>query len=173
MAFNAYDHAAHVVNMPEPLVLATSAVCAAANYAQRFDELGPDNHNLHESATEAAAAGIHLGNISLYIRRDFDHLAQLAEVRRWTDDTPVPPDVFGPLWPEGAPKGWPRNTDAPARSELVIEAFAGDDAKEKKIEDDLVNLFNALNRYHIARSGQRLTLERFRSLVSAHALVEV
>lgn len=111
--------------------------------------------------------------IAPHIRRDFDHLAQLAEVRRWTDDTPVPPDVFGPLWPEGPPKGWPANTDAPARDELVIEAYASDKATEKKIEDDLVNLFNALNRYNIARSGKRLMLRQFRSLVSSHALVEV
>lgn len=121
----------------------------------------------------AVASAVHFSSIVPHIRRDFDRLAHLAEVRRWDDNTPVPPDVFGPLWPEGAPKGWPANTDVYARSELMIEAFAGDEAKEKKIEDDLVNLFNALNRYHIARSGKRLTLEQFRSLVSSHAIVEV
>ena len=41
------------------------------------------------------------------IRRDFDHLANLSDWGRWTDETPVPPEVFGPLWPEGVPVGWP------------------------------------------------------------------
>ena len=107
------------------------------------------------------------------IRRDFDHLSRLAEWQKWDDDTPVPPEVFGPLWPEGPPKGWPPQTDAPQRAELVIEAFARERATEQMVEDDIVNLFNALNRYHIARSGVRLTLEQFRSLLPASVLAEV
>jgi hypothetical protein len=144
-----------------------------ANIPAQSDARPDTIYSVFQAVSFASSAASPFVNIAPHIRRDFDHLAQLAEVRRWTDDTPVPPDVFGPLWPEGAPKGWPANTDAPARAELVLEAFAGDETTEKKIEDDLVNLFNALNRYHIARSGKRLTLERFRSLVSAHALVEV
>lgn len=35
------------------------------------------------------------------IRRDFARLKRLAREQKWTDDTPVPPEVFGPLWPEG------------------------------------------------------------------------
>jgi hypothetical protein len=41
------------------------------------------------------------------IRQDFDRVANIAEWQKWTDDTPVPPEVFGPLWPEGPPKNWP------------------------------------------------------------------
>ena len=107
------------------------------------------------------------------IRRDFDHLSRLAEWQKWGDDTPVPPEVFGPLWPEGPPKGWPPVTHVPQRAELVIEAFARERATEQMIEDDIVNLFNALNRSHIARSGVRHTLEQFRSLLPAFVLAEV
>jgi hypothetical protein len=31
------------------------------------------------------------------IRRDFDRLVLLVHANGWTDDTPVPQDVFGPL----------------------------------------------------------------------------
>ncbi len=41
------------------------------------------------------------------IRRDFDHLVNLSDRGQWTDETPVPLEVFGPLWPEGIPEGWP------------------------------------------------------------------
>src|SRR5207247_2476335 len=129
--------------------------------------LDKTNHNLYESATEAVEAGEHLANLRPIIRRDFDHLSRLAEWQKWTDDTPVPPEVFGPLWPEGPPKGWPPITDVQQRAELAIEMFAREQATEQIIEDDVVNLFNALNRYHIARSGVRLTLEQFQSLLPA------
>jgi hypothetical protein len=40
------------------------------------------------------------------IRRDFVRLKRLAREQKWTDDTPVPPDVFGPMWPEGVEPYW-------------------------------------------------------------------
>jgi len=41
------------------------------------------------------------------IRRDFDFLSRVALERGWTGETAVPPDVFGPLWPDGIPPAWP------------------------------------------------------------------
>jgi len=49
----------------------------------------------------------------MVIRGDFDRLVQLAEEQRWTDDTQVPPEMFGPMWPEGPPKAWPAITASP------------------------------------------------------------
>jgi len=40
------------------------------------------------------------------IRRDFNRLKRLAREQKWTDDTPVPPEVFGPLWPRGVEPHW-------------------------------------------------------------------
>lgn len=40
------------------------------------------------------------------IRRDFARLKRLAREQKWTDDTPVPPGVFGPMWPEGVAPYW-------------------------------------------------------------------
>ena len=44
------------------------------------------------------------------IRRDFARLKRLAREQKWTDDTPVPPDVFGPLWPPGVAPHWAEET---------------------------------------------------------------
>jgi hypothetical protein len=41
------------------------------------------------------------------IRRDFDRIAHLAKTNGWTDETPVPADAFGPMWPNRAPDWWP------------------------------------------------------------------
>ena len=40
------------------------------------------------------------------IRRDFDRLLRLAREHNWTDDTPVPAEAFGPMWPTGLVPEW-------------------------------------------------------------------
>ncbi len=40
------------------------------------------------------------------IRRDFDRLVYLSKQRKWTDDTPVPQSVFGPMWPKDFVPSW-------------------------------------------------------------------
>lgn len=57
------------------------------------------------SAAEVATA--HRDALAFAARSDFDRIAGRAIKEGWNDDTPVPPDVFGPLWPHGAPDGWP------------------------------------------------------------------
>lgn len=92
-------------------------------------------------------------------RADIRRLTSAAGWAGWTDDTPVSPDVFGPLWPEGPPVGWPADPDLPQRTELPLTVAAGEGVAPDRLVDEVVNLFNALNRYHIARTGRRLTLE--------------
>lgn len=111
--------------------------------------------------------------ITHVLRRDFDALAHLARWQHWTDDTPVPPEVFGPLWPEGPPKGWPADADLPHRADLPLELLSGARDLERMTEDETVNLFNTINAYYIARTGDRLTLEDLRPLVAAAVLAEV
>jgi hypothetical protein len=107
------------------------------------------------------------------IRRDFDCLANVTKWQHWTDDSSVPPEVFGPLWPEGPPKGWPSIMEIPQRAELPLAFVARDGTPSQVTEDDVVNLFNAMNRYHIARGGAPLTYEDLRSLLPALVPAEV
>lgn len=39
-------------------------------------------------------------------RRDFDCVQLAARQQEWTDDTPVPPEVFGPMWDREPPPWW-------------------------------------------------------------------
>lgn len=45
--------------------------------------------------------------IPLTVRGDYHCLQQLCDTEGWDDRTPVPPGVFGGLWPNGQPEGWP------------------------------------------------------------------
>lgn len=128
-----------------------AATASHAAFARGGDELRSVIH-----AVESAGL---LVTIRPQIRRDFAHLARLAEWQRWTDDTPVSPEVFGPLWPEGPPPGWPVDPDTPRRIELSLAFLARDGTLPVVLEGEVVNLFNALNRYYILRTGDRLTVD--------------
>ena len=129
--------------------------------------------SIRGSIKKAAAASQGIEDITPFIRRDFDHLLKLAEWQKWTDDTPVPPEVFGPLWPEGPPKGWPADPDVPPRADLPLELFSRAKVLEQMTEDETVNLFNQINAYYIARTGTRLTMEDLRPMIAAGLLAEV
>jgi hypothetical protein len=47
--------------------------------------------------------------VNAAVRADFDRLESLIEEHLWGHNTPVPRRVFGPLWPEGTPQGWPED----------------------------------------------------------------
>jgi hypothetical protein len=67
-------------------------------------------------SNEEANLKVGIGRV---IRSDFELLQRLAKAERWTSNALVPPDVFGPMWPNGEPEGWPhsdpaQNADPPA-----------------------------------------------------------
>lgn len=70
-----------------------------------FDELTRQSAMLVR-ATCLGSEEIRLALIKA-MRADTELLLAAAEREKWTDDTPVPPEFFGHLWPFGAPKGWP------------------------------------------------------------------
>ena len=40
---------------------------------------------------------------------DYVKLRDAAKAGGWTNDTPVPAEAFGELWPFGTPPGWPED----------------------------------------------------------------
>jgi hypothetical protein len=69
------------------------------------------------AAAEAAAAMLLVATDPAdltAVRRDYDRLARLAKANYWTDDTPVPAAVFGPLWRPGREPVWAADGQPPA-----------------------------------------------------------
>ncbi len=166
-----------------------------AHSSVRIDE-DPNDAAAHSSTNSAAYAAADAGDnlrpirafyamqnshyaarpfldISFWIRRDYDHLARLALWLQWRDDTPVSTVVFGPLWTEGSPNGWPLDLDTPRYSEFNLEVAKSENMSEQEYLDEIMNLFNAVNYYHISRGGHPLTLSDLQPFVPALVPVEV
>lgn len=62
------------------------------------------------------------------IRADFESILQASKNGRWHHDTPVPPEFFGPMWPDGTPAGWPNRI-----------VFLGDPLIDPLLEETLFN----------------------------------
>ena len=75
-----------------------------------------DSQAVRDVAVRAASAILLVSSDSdelRYIRRDFSRFAFLARKNAWTDETPVLPDVIGPLWPRGRVPRWARKKTEP------------------------------------------------------------
>jgi hypothetical protein len=56
--------------------------------------------------TQSATLSSHLTDQVSHIRWDYELLARLAAINHWTDETPVSPDILGPLWSPGHAPEW-------------------------------------------------------------------
>lgn len=88
-----------IATLPRGAQAAYAARCAARAGASTEPAAGPVEavRAAARAVLETATTGTPVGRILRRFRRDFDRLARLAKEQNWTDDTPVPPDVFGPL----------------------------------------------------------------------------
>jgi hypothetical protein len=72
------------------------------SFNEYFERLTAD-----DTIAAASVAGIDAGFVVSQVYRDLDLLLAVSAKEGWTDETPVPAEFFGPMWPEGAPKRWP------------------------------------------------------------------
>lgn len=90
---------------------------------------------------------------------DMERLREAARHEGWADDTPVSFDFFGPLWPTGAPKGWPIKTETSKGAELVIELEAPEGATKEEILAQVRELADRADDLHRAQGGGGLKVK--------------
>ncbi len=98
------------------------------------------------------------------IERDYELLKAASAAERWTNETPVPPEFFGPLWPWGEPEGWPDVTDYNrpehhAADRMSLRVMVPDFMSDDEAAEHIAGLYRVLNEYHIACGGQGLSLD--------------
>ncbi|MCI0705745.1 MAG: hypothetical protein L0241_32185, partial [Planctomycetia bacterium] len=92
------------------------AAYAAADAAVAAEFAGTGNTSDLLDATRGSAAcafslltrvaTLGTARIVMAPARDLDRLTRLAKEQNWTDDTPVPQEVFGPMWDRDPPPWW-------------------------------------------------------------------
>ncbi len=90
--------------------LAASAAYNAASDAYDYARGAADIGRVASIARSACAAATSVTaarDMAAAIRHDFDDLLRASRRDSWTDDTPVLPEFFLPMWPQGEPEGWP------------------------------------------------------------------
>ncbi len=139
-------HAAHAAHAAEAAVDAAVGDHAA------------NAHAAANAANDAGGVGAHA------IRCDFELLRHAAAHLDWTDDTPVPPEFYGPLWPMGIPDGWPRPSEdelpeQPQVLKLEIATPVGMSKQESEAFDaKLVELFAAMTVADVRMGGNGLRI---------------
>jgi len=89
----------------------------------------------------------------------------------------VPPEFFGPLWPDGVPEGWPRDqAEDPANTAdeppyIVIEVEVDDDADDAAIEAELKRLTGAMSELHQSHGGSGLKIDAVKVFTPANSEV--
>jgi hypothetical protein len=76
-----------------------------AHFAAGGDSQDLKEAEVHFQTACAAPRGSILRLVASGIQRDLESVAAITY--QWNDDPAVPPEFFGPLWPSGAPNGWP------------------------------------------------------------------
>jgi hypothetical protein len=104
-----------VAKLPRGAREAFAARCAARVACLRTGATSPEA----AAALILAAATVDtpIRRQLLCIRRDYDRLFTLAKEQNWTDDTPVSPDVFGPMWPKNVTPTWVQEPSATESSD--------------------------------------------------------
>lgn len=91
---------------------------------------------------------------------DLAYITKLTSSRDYTDTTAVPPEVFGPMWPEGTPDGWPKEqTKKPSYIKLELGVPASLDEQETSDFNHRVAAFLAeLSGLHASMGGTGLRI---------------
>jgi hypothetical protein len=143
---------------------AHAAIAAAAAYAADTTVYATDAARDAADADKRAVQAI---------ARDFTTLLNAARVEEWTDNTPVPPSVFGPLENETQSDDVPPKVEIPSYTKIAIKALIKPGLPPEAVREGLIELYRAMNDYHMAHGAGVLSLEDFRRFVRAEVAVEV
>lgn len=93
------------------------------------------------------------------IRPDFELLKSLAAFEGWTPESPVDPDLLGPLWPQGVPEGWPDTLSCEDDvSGLQVEFEVPDGTSDEEALRLMDGYLSRLNALHRAIGGKGLRI---------------
>lgn len=85
-------------------------------------------------------------------------LRELSASERWTDATPVPVDLLGPLWPNGLPDWWPDEPVGGVTPLLHLEFTVPSEMSKRSADRLIGEILQRANELHHALGGTGLTI---------------
>jgi hypothetical protein len=78
-----------------------------------------------------------------------------------SDDDAFPPELFGPMWPEGVPEGWPEGgADVPSGDAVIeVSIEVPNDADDATIEAMVLEMTDRLDDMHRAEGGRGIVID--------------
>lgn len=145
---------------PDAITAAADAAYYAASDAGRAATAVHDAAYAPTAAYYAAVAAGALAAVRIAATRaDFELLQSLALIAEWSDESPVDPDLLGPLWPQGAPEGWP---ETPSCEDdiggLQVEFEVPDGTSDEEALRLMDGYLSRLNTLHRAIGGKGLRI---------------
>ena len=90
------------------MILAVTVLARLAFISAFGNEVNSEQPNLPGLAEQAVSEILWADSaLEPYLFRDWEVLQKLGRNGKWDDTTAVMPEVFGELWPDGRPPGWP------------------------------------------------------------------
>lgn len=169
-ATNRLELSTSLVSLDTTMVSAVaSGAGIAANCAQAAINASEAAHIAvtdAKSTSSAAASAAHYAALAApsvafaAIQRDYDLLLHASQAENWTDETPVPPEFFGPMWPDGPPEGWPESAKEECAEGRALEITLDipEDATDEEILEILEGLGEDMERFYRACGGRGLTI---------------
>jgi hypothetical protein len=147
---------------------AHSAVAIAMLHEPMVEQLLKEHHAMSSHHSSRAArqvdCEVEVFNAQRY---DFLMLKRLAEIHGWDDDSPVDPEICGPIWPEGVPEKWPLpDPDVENRKQgeyLDLMFDLPPDVDDETAQHLIRELYEKLNDHHIAHGGNGLVLDNYQA----------
>lgn len=127
--------------------------------AWSYTEVCVASANEAEKSAFAALYSAKAGNIAesecaFYIKADLEKLKQAAKKEHWTNETPVLPEFFGPLWPDGEPD-WqsmlrykPQTKKDQQSLEQLIDEWMALEQRIGTIHNDFRSIKDEQEKYH-------------------------
>ncbi len=139
------------------VAFAAAAAAAATRATTVADAVADEDANAAATtAADAAYAAAADEDARKLIRADLKTILNECASGGWGDNAPVPPTVFGPMWPNGVPQGWPEEDNNPS---VAIPLLFAEGVSPEDVTDFQVRLHAALNKLAIANGGTGLSLD--------------
>ncbi|MDX9910209.1 MAG: hypothetical protein RBS39_00105 [Phycisphaerales bacterium] len=142
--------------------IAYASASLALKIASMAAQSDPPEHGISLSLKNTHPVSL---QVTKAIWNDYDFLRVLVRQSspRWMDETPVPAELLGPLWPDGEPEGWPNSDESDEKMTATpLSLYFDMDEFSPQQVADMIGLLSDL---YAEIGGDKLVIDGMSTLV--------